>query len=374
MMPDDRHPSADELADLMIGASERGQAAAIQAHVAGCAACGEVSNQLHGLPGLLAGIRYPPMPPGASMRIEAAIAVAARRRASGQDLASHRQGVVDSAAGLDPYDHLCWAYRGIVDWADHAVEFAADGVAAGQRVKLIGDASTEDLRSELAERVRSTAEGRAADGDPVEVHDLADHHPSGSDGVADIDAIIAAHQAALDDALAAGYTGLRFVVEETPIARTEAQRDAAARLEYLSDRKRSSLPVASMCSYDVDELGPDGVAELACVHPFISRGAAPFRLYAVDDADFGLAGTIDDATAEGLFRTTLRRTDPPAGEELVVDARPAEFIADRALAELDAHAARMGRTALVHTRTSTLPSPAALPALSCTTIDTGDGP
>jgi hypothetical protein len=373
-MPDDRHPTADELADLMIGALEHGQAAAVQAHVARCAACGEVSGQLQGLPGLLASTRYPPIPEGASMRIEAALAVAARRRASGQDLASHRAGVVNSAAGLDLYPHLCWACHGKADWADRALEFSADGIAAGQCIKLIGDASTEDLRSELAERVRSTTEGRAADGDLVEVRDLTAYHRFRSDGcIIDLDATIAVHKAALDDALAAGYTGLRLAVEETSIARTKAQRDAAVRMEFLGDRARISLPVGSMCGYDVEEIGQDAVAELACVHPFISRGAAPFRLYAVEDADFGLAGAIDDVTAEGLFRTTLGRTVPPEGSELVVDARRAEFIGDRALAELDAHAARIDRTALVHTGTSTVPSPAARPALSCLTIDIDDG-
>ncbi len=144
-------------------------------------------------------------------------------------------------------------------------------------------------------------------------------------------------------------------------------------MEYLADRKVKALPAGSMCGYDVEELGPDAVAELACMHPFTSQGAAPFRLYAADDADFGLAGTIDGVTAEGLFRTALGRTEPPAGNELIVDARRADYLSDRALEELDAYAARMGRTAVVRTRTSTSPSPAALAALTSVTIDTGDG-
>jgi len=372
-MPDDRHPSADDLADLMAGALEHGQAAAIQAHVAACAACSAVSSHLEGLPGLLAAARYPTMPEGASLRIEAALTVAASRRASGRDSASDREGVVDSAAGIDPFCHLCWAYRGKADWADQAVEFSAGGIAAGCCVKLIGDASTEELRSELAEHVRSTAEGRTTDRDLVEVRDLADYHRFGSDGIIDTDATIAAHHAVLESALAAGYTGIRFAVEETAIARTAARRDAAVRMELRGGRAASSLPAGSMCGYDVEELGADAVAELACVHPFIRRGAAPFRLYAADDVDFGLAGRIDDDTAEGLFRVTLGRTVPPEGSELVVDARQAEFIGDGALAELDAHAARMGRTAVVHTSTSNSPSPAAVSALTCLTIDTGNG-
>jgi anti-anti-sigma regulatory factor len=108
------------------------------------------------------------------------------------------------------------------------------------------------------------------------------------------------------------------------------------------------------------------------MHPFTSPGAAPFRIYGEHDADFGLAGSIDDETAGGLFRTTLERTDPPAGNELVVDARRAELIGDRALAELNAHAARMGRTAVLRLTASQSPDPAALAPLSSLRVDTGD--
>jgi hypothetical protein len=126
-----------------------------------------------------------------------------------------------------------------------------------------------------------------------------------------------------------------------------------------------------LCGYDLEVIGPTAVAELACMHPFISPGAAPFRLYAEHDADFGLAGTIDDATA-ALFRASLERTDPPAGNELIVDARRAELIGDRALEELDAHAARTGRNAVLRTSTSNSPSRASLSSLTSLTVITGD--
>jgi MEDS: MEthanogen/methylotroph, DcmR Sensory domain len=362
MIPDDRHPSADELADLALGVFGRRQAAAINAHVGQCPPCKQLLSQLQGLPRLLAATSYPPMPKRASMRIENALAVEAHRRAavaSGRYPSGHREGregVVDSAAGLGPFDHLCWAYRSKADWAYRAAEFAFAGIAAGQHVKLIGDASTADLRSELAEVVSSKYAARAADVGPAEACELADHFQLATDGIIDPEATVEGYWAAIDYALAAGYTGLRAIVDGTPIVRTDEQRHAAARLEYLADRKTSSLPASGMCGYDIEELGPAAVAEVACMHPFISRGAAPFRLYAVDDADFGLAGSIDEGTAEDLFRTALGRTDPPAGSELIVDARRAEHICELALAELDAHAARTGRMAVVRTGSSSAPS------------------
>jgi hypothetical protein len=375
MIPDDRHPSTDELADYALGSLERAQAAAINAHVARCAPCRKLSSQLDGLSELLWNIWYPPIPEPITMRIGTALAGQARQRADlacGRGPDWRREGVVDSAASFHSRDHLCWAYRGEADLADRAVEFAADGIAAGQRVELVGDASTASLRSELADLIRSMPVSRAAHAGQVGVCDLAEMHKTTSAGVVDIDAIVAARHALLDDSLRAGYTGLRTVTDSTPSARTEAQRDVAARLEHLGDRKLMSEPVSAMCSFDIEAIGADAVAEMACMHPFTSPGASPFRLYGEHDADFGLAGTIDDDTAGALFRTALKRTAPPAGNELIVDARRAELIGERALAELNAHAARMGRRAVLRVSASQSPDPAALSSLPSLMVDIGD--
>jgi len=373
MIPVDRHPSADELADLALGAFDDTEAATIKAHVAGCARCMRFVGQLGGLPELLAKIWYPQLPERTSERIATALAVEVRQRADlacGRGPASRREGVVDSAASFHPQDHLCWAYRSKADWADRAVEFAADGIAAGQRVELVGDAGTASLRSELADLISSMPVSRSAHAGQVGTSDLAEMHRWTSGEIVDIHAIIAARQALVDDCLRGGYTGLRTVTDSTPGACTDAQRDVAARLEHLGDHKMMSQPISAMCSFDIEAMGADAVAEMACMHPFTSPGASPFRLYGEHDADFGLAGTIDDATAGGLFRKTLKRTEPPAGNELIVDARRAELIGDRALAELNAHAARMGRTAVLRMTESQSPNPAALSSLSSLMIDT----
>lgn len=375
MIPDDRHPTADELADLALGVFEDGEAAAVKVHLASCVPCAQVFSQLGGLQELLGAIWYPPVPEGISERIENVLTVEVCQRAavaSGRCPAWCRAGVVDSAASLGPSDHLCWAYRSQADWADRAVEFAADGLVAGRCIQLIGDASTADLRSELAEVVASLPVARKADTGAVAVHEVADVFQWASDGIVDSDATIAFLRAAIDEARAAGYTGLRAAVDVTPLARTKAQRDATARLEYQLDRQMSSQPMGAMCGYDVEDIGPEAVAELACMHPFSNAGATPFMLYAHDDADFGLAGVIDDVTAVGIFRAALERTDPPAGNELIVDCRGAESISERALAELDAHAARMGRTAVLRTTTSNSPSPASLSSLTSLAIETVD--
>ena len=144
-----------------------------------------------------------------------------------------------------------------------------------------------------------------------------------------------ARVAATEDALAAGYTGLRAVVDATALTGTVVQRVAYAHYEYLLDQQSSVLPLATICAYDVAQLGSAAVAEMACLHPLTSRGASAFRLYTDDGAAFALAGEIDFSSA-GQLADTLGRVLPlMSGPELVVDGRQLEFIDHRGLMVLD---------------------------------------
>ena len=151
-----------------------------------------------------------------------------------------------------------------------------------------------------------------------------------------------ARVAATEDALAAGYTGLRAVVDATALTGTVAQRVAYAHYEYLLDQQSSVLPLATICAYDVAQLGRAAVAEMACLHPLTSRGASAFRLYTDDGAAFTLAGEIDFSSA-GQLADTLGRVLPlMSGSELVVDGRQLEFIDHRGLLVLDRCAGQRG--------------------------------
>lgn len=66
-------------------------------------------------------------------------------------------------------------------------------------------------------------------------------------------------------AVADGYNGLRVVIDVTPVARTPEQREAQAALEFLGDRRISTLPVAALCGYNTAELG-EAAAGLLCLH------------------------------------------------------------------------------------------------------------
>src|SRR5215469_1920790 len=62
-----------------------------------------------------------------------------------------RHAVVDSAAGLTPFGHLAWGYRGRAEFLSRAAEYIADGLRLHQYVAYAGQGTREALRSELAE-------------------------------------------------------------------------------------------------------------------------------------------------------------------------------------------------------------------------------
>ena len=236
-------------------------------------------------------------------------------------------GVVDSARGLVPHGHLCWAYRDRAEFRPRAVEFIADGIAAGQWIEYVGSGSTEALRVELTE-----LGGINADGPGLGVSPVGDFYRfAGHSDVVNPVAAVAARVDATEKALAAGYTGFRAVVDATAVVRSAEQRDAFACFEHLLDREMCVRPVSTLCAYDVGELGSTAVAELACLHPLANPGSAPFQLHAERDVDFALAGDIDLACDE-LFATTVRRVvSLSCGPQLVVEGRAMEFIDHRRL-------------------------------------------
>ena len=255
-------------------------------------------------------------------------------------------GVVESAVGLGPGSHVGWGYADRAELRTRTWEYLSDGIAAGQRIEFLGSGNVEALRAELAGLAGAMPVARrrgqfTEDGIGVALVDEV-YVFSGPDRVVNPMQSVAARVAATEDALAAGYTGLRAVVDATTLASTSAQRAAYAHYEYLLDQQSSLLPLGTICAYDTAALGSAAVAEMACLHPFASRGACTFRLYAHDGAAFALAGEVDCSSAV-QFADTLGRVLPLApGPELVVDGRELEFIDHRGLLVLDRCAGQLG--------------------------------
>ncbi|MGH3300701.1 MAG: hypothetical protein ACRDOK_03275 [Streptosporangiaceae bacterium] len=77
-----RHVSAEKLALLAVGEVRHRKAVRISAHMAVCARCARVSQQLAEVPAVLAGVPYPPLPDTVSVQIQAALRVEVNQRLS----------------------------------------------------------------------------------------------------------------------------------------------------------------------------------------------------------------------------------------------------------------------------------------------------
>lgn len=267
-------------------------------------------------------------------------------------------GVVESARGLDSCSHVGWGYADRAELRTRLGEYLTDGIAAGQQIEFVGSGRVEALRAELsavAGRDSVLDRGMNADRDGVRVALVDDVYAfSGPGRVVDPVRSVAARVAATAGALAAGFTGLRAVVDATALARTGLQRTAYTHYEYLLDQQSNLLPLATVCAYDIETLGDAAVAELTCLHPFVNRGASTFRLYSDDGAAFALAGDIDFSSVVQLAHTVRRVLPLISMPRPVVNGRELEFIDHRGLLVLDRCAAERGVQLTLQTRSETV--------------------
>ncbi|XVV09838.1 MEDS domain-containing protein [Actinoplanes sp. CA-131856] len=230
--------------------------------------------------------------------------------------------------------HECWSYEDQSLFDAYARKCVDAGLAAGERVWYVPSqhADVDDLPGGDAVRVIRFTEAYAGD----EVVD-----PAGQ---------VAAYAAATEDALAAGFTGFRVVADVTPLVRTDEQRDAFARYEYVIGRYMRHHPMSAVCAYDRGELGDHAVAELACLHESSHAAGVSFQLHpGATSAEAVLDGELDTSAGE-LFATALRRTDLDRGGDFVVDGSGLRFIDHRALLTLQRYAESLSTTAVLRTR------------------------
>ena len=347
------HPKADEIVRFGAGALAQRQAAKVGMHVDGCPRCRKSWERIAAVKRALAAASYPPMPDLVGSEIRLAIAIETAQRQIPRSASWHQfnpersHGATQSGAGFVQFTHLAWAYHHYEELAARALEYAEDGIAAGQYVELVGLGSMEEPHGPFRQVTRSSTVRRALESGQAGIRDTAGFYQLAGE-VVDAEASVARRIAASADARAAGLNGYRVVVDCTDAARTRQQRDAFARYEHLLDRQIIQEPIAAMCAYNVRALGLVAAAELACMHPCANPRAAPFQLYAEHDAAFGLAGTLSDGSVP-LFLAALRRLGKPAGSELVIDARSAAYIGRQAVAALSTHAQEMNVTAVLRT-------------------------
>jgi anti-anti-sigma regulatory factor len=237
--------------------------------------------------------------------------------------------ITGAGPGFGQHDHWCWAYDQPGEFRAAVGEFLAEGLAQGLRVCYLAEGDKASLRDDLRDLDQTTR-------DAVQVLSLGDWYPTGT--LVEPAAQVRAFTTAMDEALAAGFAGLRVAAEVTPLVRTPEQLDTVARYEYLVDRHMVNRPLSGLCGYNRAELGEETLAQLACLHPAGNVGAPLFRLHASPWAAAALSGELD-ASSLDLLRRALRWADlrPTAGE-VVIDASELSFIDHRSLRALGDYA------------------------------------
>src|SRR5919108_2156482 len=172
-----------------------------------------------------------------------------------------------SVAGLGPSDHVCWVYGSDEEFAEFreaALQFAADGMALGQRLVYVADRAED----EIAAGLRSLGDVDALrERGALSIQRLAEAYVGGGP-VSDCDAQLAAFDGAVERAIAEGFAGVRVVAEAGALAAGPAWCDHQARWEMVVDRyMATSRPIAALCGYDRRGVGPGGGAPPAPPHP-----------------------------------------------------------------------------------------------------------
>jgi hypothetical protein len=224
--------------------------------------------------------------------------------------------------------HLCWIHADRAEFLTRAQAFLAEGRAAGEEVRLVGD----DLP--------------ALDG--VEAVPIREFYPPAT--VVDPAVQVEVYAAATAETVAAGHAGLRVAVEATPLVRSADQLTAFAAYEHRIDRYMADHPFSAMCGYDRRQLGQAAVADLACMHSDHNLPEVPFRLHgAAGSGDVALSGEVD-VTGAAVLARALNRAEPPVVDgELTVDAAALDFVDHRSLLLLADYARGRGATAVLCT-------------------------
>ena len=175
-----------------------------------------------------------------------------------------------------------------------------------------------------------------ADGQRVEVSTVDKFYEfeCGTDVVAP-SAAVATKVAAVEDALAAGYSGFHAVVDAASVVRTAELRSRLRLFEFLIDQKMNTLPVAAVCAMT-------SVLSVPMRPP--TRVPAPVRRSRDVVVPSSCRRTIDvrvdrrlDMSCMELFATAIERVLPITGlnGEIVIDGSGLTFIDHRALLALE---------------------------------------
>ena len=222
---------------------------------------------------------------------------------------------------MRPHDHIGWAFTGTGEFAALAAPFLAEGAALGERVMYV-----------------------AQDPDPQDMAGVASACGPGALTVASLDEVYgtgcivdperqhAVYTAAVDDALAAGFGGVRVAADGTPLVASKERLDALLRWEVVADRMMSEYPITALCAFDQEQIESGTLRRIAALHP-LSSASSPMPQYRLFSAagDLRAEGQLDPLAVMQLWRAI---EDLPRGTGVQVDLSTATLTSHAVLTGL----------------------------------------
>lgn len=231
-----------------------------------------------------------------------------------------RRGTCVEIVGMGPHDHVGWVFSGARSFEDVARQFLAGGAVGGEQLMFVAD----DPDPLAVDGIVDVA------GRPVTVASIAEVY--GASGVVDPVRQRATFAQVLDEALAAGYRGIRVAADNSPLVRTPERLAAWIRWESVADHFMSENPVTGLCAFDGDRVDVHVLRHLATLHPLVSASspAPQYQLFA-DDEKLWVEGVVDTFTVDRIWHTVEVL---PAKTALVVDLEKVTLFSNKVVAAL----------------------------------------
>lgn len=222
---------------------------------------------------------------------------------------------------MRPHDHMCWVINGSREFAALAVPFLAEGAALGERLMYVAENPDPADMMPLA---------ASSDAHALQIASIAEVYGTGR--IVDPTAQLATYAAALADALAHGYTGLRVAAENTSLVGDDDQLKAWMRWEIIADRFVAENPVTGLCAFNKEKVDAGWLRHLATLHP-LSSASSPvpqFRLYS-EAGVLRIEGQVDSSAVTQLW---LALENLPPETHVVVDLATATLMSRAVLVGL----------------------------------------
>jgi ABC-type transporter Mla MlaB component len=206
-----------------------------------------------------------------------------------------------------------WVFSGPSEFAALAAPFLAEGAALGERLMYVpGELDPADLAGLMS----------VVGPDALQMTSIAEVY--GQTGIVDPRGQRATFEAALADALAAGYTGLRVAADNTSLVTDDERLAAWIRWEVMGDRFLSDSQVTGLCGFDQQKVDVSRLRHLATLHP-LSSASSPvpqFRLFS-DAGTLRIEGQVDSFAVTQLWQA-LENLPPKTG--ILVDLESATLM------------------------------------------------